>query len=61
MVMLYFDPIELKFRTQIVLGTKQEYAKFGVDWSNGSLVIVIRQKCCNPFFSVSGITVVVSS
>jgi len=43
-VIVYFDPIKLKLRTQIGLGTKQENIKFGVDWSNGSLVTVIGKK-----------------
>ena len=43
-VIVYFDPIKLKLRTQIGLGTKQENIKFGVDWSNGSLVTGIGKK-----------------
>ena len=53
--MLNFVLIELKFKTLIGLGTKHEYAKFGIDWFNGSLIIGIRKKCCNPFFTVSAV------
>ena len=61
-VIFYFDLTELKFGTLIGLGTKQEYTKFGINCSNGSCVPNSdTSKMLQPIFSVSAISVVVSS
>ena len=53
--MLYFNAIEMKLRKLIGLDTKNEHVKFGIDWSNNSLLIVMLmlEKCLYLIFLVS--------